>query len=387
MKQILIYIILSLSFFYSAFGTPEFSIWTGNRCSMCHINLQGGGMRTDFGWKFGKDASFFSFEDVGIKSLMDYIDKEKYSYFDGLFAWGVDFRYQTARSHKTDNAVRKYFPMQAALYLNSAPFSWLSLLGQYNIGPLIFPGQKNWSASIILKPLSDFPSLRIGFFQPTFGLRDCDMTSLDRRIASTDGTESLIPPDYAELAAELNYENIDWFSLSLGIADSKSLSEISMYGEQLSIVAVKDNPSFFSRFIFYPKLFEDGLPESYIGTSLFINGDFHIINAFISLAILEDIQLTFRYTNTNKIDIRNTESYIAGIVYSPYKGIFLGIKGEYGLTKHFISNEIYTFQTYQILANAKIFILPYIELIPEYRYVDCEEYRSTRWTFQFHFYY
>lgn len=387
MKQIIIYIILSLSLFYSAFGTPEFSLWTGNRCSMCHINQQGGGMRTDFGWKFGKDASVLSFEDIGIKSLMDFIDKEKYSYFDGLFAWGVDFRYQTARSHKADNAVRKYFPMQASLYLNSTPFSWLTLLGQYNIGPLIFFGQKNWSASVILKPLSELPSLRIGFFQPTFGLRDCDMTSLDRRIASTDGTESLIPPDYAELAAELNYENIDWFSLSLGIADSKSLSEISMYGEQLSIVAVQDNPSFFSRLIFYPKLLEDAIPESYIGASLFINGDFYIINTFLSLAPLEDIQLFFRYTNTNKIDIRNTESYIAGIVYSPYKGIFFGIKGEYGRTKHFISGEIYSFQTYQIIANAKIFILPYIELIPEYRYVDCEEYRSTRWAFQFHFYY
>jgi|DewCreStandDraft_4_1066084.scaffolds.fasta_scaffold00378_78 hypothetical protein len=387
MKPILTYFIIFLFIIYSSFATPEFSLWTGNRCSACHINPQGGGMRNDFGWKFGNDASFFSFKDIGLNPIAEYIDKGDNSFFNGLLSIGTDFRYQSFRSHKTENATRRYFPMQASLYLSSTPLKWLTLQGQYNIGPLIFPAQKDWSASLILKPIDELPSLRVGFFQPAFGLRDCDMTSLDRRVASTDGTASLIPPDYAELALELNYESLDWLSVALGIADSRSLSEISLYGEQLSIVAVKDNPTFTGRLVIFPKLLEDFLPESYLGSSLLINGDFLIINSFIGVALFDDLQLIFRYSGSNKYFIRKTDNFIAGLTYSPYKGIFLGVKGEYGITKHILTDETYIFKTYQIVANAKIFILPFVEFIPEYRYIDCEEYRSTRWAVQLHLYY
>ena len=47
----------------------------------------------------------------------------------------------------------------------------------------------------------------------------------------------------------------------------------------------------------------------------------------------------------------------------------------------------FVFHTTQLVLNAKMFVMPYLELIPEYRYISCEEYKSTRWALQMHVYY
>ena len=40
-----------------AYALPQFSLISGNRCSSCHINQQGGGGRNDLGW--------YSYRDIG----------------------------------------------------------------------------------------------------------------------------------------------------------------------------------------------------------------------------------------------------------------------------------------------------------------------------------
>ena len=237
-KIILVISIIALAYITYLYATPEFALWTDNRCSKCHVNLHGGGLRNEFGWNFSKDASMFTPTDLGIDSAWKSIDKSKYSSFDSLFAWGMDFRMQTVRSHKTEDAVRRIFPMQASLYLSLNPLNWLSVDGQVNIAPKIFAGQQIWSAALNIKPDESLPSLKIGYFTPSLGLRNCDMTALDRRIASQDGTESFIAPDYAEYGMEMSYEGQDWFTAQIGMFDSKSLSELTLYGGQVPLNTV-----------------------------------------------------------------------------------------------------------------------------------------------------
>lgn len=367
-------------------ATPELALWSGNRCSECHIDAQGSAMRNDFGWTFGKDASVFLPSDLGLDFLYD-LDKDDYSYGDGWFAFGTDIRFQTARSHKTPEAVRKFFPMQAALYFNSNPYNWIMLEGKYNFGPKIFDGQTLWNASIKFHPLENFPAIRIGRFQPAMGIRDCDMTSLDRRVAVQDGTEVLIAVDYAEYGLELVYESLDWLTVNAGVFDSKSLREVTLFGGQEELVNVEGNPSFNLRFVVWPSMLYYDLPDLYFGGGTLINGRFVYNTAFAGIAITDYLQFYAKYSGTNKPFSRNTNNYIAGIFYVPYKGVFLGIRGETGKTNYYFTGGDMSLTTNQIILNARVMLLPYLEIIPEYRWMDTEEYHSLRWALQFHLYY
>ena len=384
---ILLYLCVFISFL-NLNATPEFSLWTGNKCSTCHINAQGGGLRNEFGWAFAKDASFLVAKDISLQNLFDLAGTTTNSHFGGLFSLGTDMRFQYIRSHKTEDAISRIIPMQASIYLSSKISEWLILEGQFNIAKKVFSGQQIWAASLNIKPFQNFPYIRAGFFQPSIGIKDCDMTSLDRRITSPDGTESLIAPDFAEYGAEIVYDNIDLITISAGLFDSKSLSENSLYGEQLSLVNVRGNPSFTSKFILYPTWLFDWIPDSYIGSSVLVNGRFILTSMFMGLSLSEDLHIYGKAVISNIPYIRHTENYIAGVSYIPFKGIILGIRYENGLTDLIFSSDyIYKLYSTQIVISSKIFILPYIEIIPEYRMLECEEYRSTRWALQMHFYY
>lgn len=386
-KLLILFVVLAAlaAISYSTDATPGFSLWTGNRCSECHATYQGGGMRNGFGWQFGKDASLFQPQDVGLKSVYDALDAGGYYFFDSLLSVGADFRYQTVRSHKTEAAERRYFPMQASLYLASDPAEWIHFGGQYNAGPKIFNGQQMWSAYTIIKPAENLPMIRAGYFQPSMGIRDCDMTMLDRRIPASDGSEVMIAPDFAEYGVELAYEGFDWLTANLGVFDSKSLSELSIFGGQIPLI-LKGNPSFNARLVFYPAWFFDIAPDSYIGSSFFINGEFIYSSAFAGLAINEDFSLNFQYNGYNSPYTRNSVSYIGGINYN-LLGIMFGLRGEIGETRYFLNSNVVSLETKQASLYARIFLLPHIQFIPEYRFQETEEFRSTRWIAQFHFYY
>jgi hypothetical protein len=124
-----------------------------------------------------------------------------------------------------------------------------------------------------------------------------------------------------------------------------------------------------------------------LGQARLINGKFIYNNAFAGIAITDEIHLYGKFANTNLPMSRYTSSYIAGLNYVPYKGVILGLRGEIGKTTYFFTGEDETLTTNQIVANAKILLLPYFEIIPEYRWLDTEEFHSLRWVLQMHLYY
>jgi len=40
-----------------------------------------------------------------------------------------------------------------------------------------------------------------------------------------------------------------------------------------------------------------------------------------------------------------------------------------------------------VVLGAHVFVLPYVEIRPEYRIVDTDDFRSTRYAFQLHLFY
>ncbi|MBM2815784.1 MAG: hypothetical protein HW421_2546 [Ignavibacteria bacterium] len=367
-------------------SSPEYAILTGNRCSNCHINLQGGGARTIFGATFGRDASMLSVNTLGIDSLYQYLNKREYHTPLGSFAFGTDFRYQSFRSHKTEQAVRKYLPMQASLYASDSIFSWLTAEGNYNFGPKVFAGQQIWSASAILKPSKELPSLRLGYFQPSIGYRKCDMTSLDRRTAYSNGSQVLIAPNFAEYGAEITYEGLPWLTANAGIFNARSLAEVSAVADTL--IEFRDNPSFTLRFVLYPKHFYEELPDFLFGSSVLVNGDFWLSDIFTVVGITDEIFINASVVYSSKEYVRKTRNFLTGITYMPCKGVFISLNAERGNTDLiFYPESPFTLTTDMLTLSARIYLLPNIELLPEYRYVKTFEYESTRWAFQFHFYY
>ena len=397
---------IAAAFIYVIKATPQISLWTGNRCSACHINMQGGNMRNEFGWKFAKEMTTFPISEEPLTSIYSF-DKDKYSYFNKWLAFGFDFRYQSTESHKTDRAVRKYYPIQASVYANTNPFDWLLIEGQFNVGKIgyddsitykhimMFAGQQEWSASVFIKPSKELPALRLGKFQPSMGLRDCDMTVLDRRLAVADGTEQLIAPDYSEFGAELIYEGQDWLTVNLGAYDSWNLSKVRMWGSDLSPISVPHNPSFAIRAAFFPEWLIEDFPAAYAGASALVNGRFGYYNVFLGYSIFEDLYIEAKYAGTKlngKVDSMDRSSYsnnfIGQVTYLPAKGIFLSLRAETG-NSVLEGNDLryYNFRTNQYVAGVKLLLVPFTEIIAEYRYLDCLYYNSGRWLFQVHLFY
>lgn len=386
------YIVFFFMLISIASATPEFSIWSGNKCSTCHYAEQGGGARNNFGWNFARDASYFKVQEL---SFLEPLSTNVL--FDTLITYGMDFRMQTIRSHKTENAVRRFFPMQASAYLNIRPIENITIDAQYNFGPKIFQGQQMWSASAILKLNEDLPYLRIGFFQPSMGLKDCDMTDMDRRTANLDGTESLIAPDYAEIGAEINYSSLEWLTAQFGIFDASSLREVTALGD------LANSKSIVSRLVFYPGFMKNIFPDFFIGASNLynhhtavkdeeeLNYDYFYSTAFLGFSPVEDWLIQLKYTRSEKKYSRISNSYIAVLSYLVTPGIMINLKGQYGESDLYYNynkdNYLLNTNVTQLTLNAKVFLTPFMELIPEYRYMKTKEYESTRWAFQIHLYY
>lgn len=378
-------LIISVFHIYTLSATPEFSLWTGNKCSQCHISENGGGARTNFGYNFARDGSFYTPNDI--KFLQNINDNQL---FNGLMIFGFDFRYQTSRSHKSADALRRYFPMQATAYLAINPAANLSLQGQYNIGPKIFQGQKSWAFSAKYQPYDYLPYLRFGFFQPAMGLRDPDMTELDRRVAGPDGTVNLIAPDFAELGGEIGYDALDWLTLQIGLFDNQSLKEVSVFGDLVPLVPENDK-AIASRIVLRPEFIRNILPEFFIGGSNLTCGIFTYNTAFMGYNPFEDWMLLIKFAGSNKAYARYTQSYSASLAYLITPGLMFNIKAQYGFAdllwdkksqKYLLQSDVW-----QSSIGTKFFITPFVEFIAEYRYMQCTEYRSGRWLAQLHLYY
>ncbi len=396
-RRLLIILFISFSITnLKLYSTPVQSLLSGNKCYKCHSNYQGGGLRTLFGSQFNKDNSTLTTENTFLEDIYKLIEKKEfikredttYQSFWNTFNFGFDFRFQSVRSHKTASAQRRYFPMQASLYLAYNPFDWLTIETDLNFGPKIFRGQQYGNAYIILKSAKDQPMLKIGLFQPSFGIRQCDMTSFDRRIASVQGTESFIAPYYAEPGIEIIYESLDWLTFNAGIFATMSLYEVTMLGEQKSVIPDRSMPSYLFRIIIYPELMNDIFPASYLGISSYINSNFQFYNAFIYFRLLEDIYISSQWAFSQSQNIRRTNNLLGAIEYNTFKGLYLGLRAETALTKYTPEPDIYfSFKANQLVFYAKIMLLPYIEIQPEYRFLGTNEYESTRWSAQIHLFY
>lgn len=221
----------------TVYGIPQFASLSGNKCIVCHTNAQGGGLRTFRGWKSYSGNSLIDPASSGFGTLYER-DPNTNALLDGRMTVGGDFRFQSARSHKSEESDRRYFPMQASLYSSYRFNDFVVVDGSYNFGPKKFLGQQSWTGSLIIQPRYSHTQFRAGFFQPSIGVRYDDHTMLPFQVAGSD-MQTLIPVNYAEYGAEFSFNRYDWFTIVAGIFGAESLAEnrvTDTFGSEVSLI-------------------------------------------------------------------------------------------------------------------------------------------------------
>jgi hypothetical protein len=400
-KFILLIVTLSLMF-VTATALPQFSLLTGNKCQNCHVNSQGGGLRSDLGWYSFNEQSLIKPESIGLGWLYGENSSGNTLLEDNILTIGTDMRLQSARSHASEAAGRKLFPMQTEVYAALRATKWMQFEGGINIGHKRFGntqtnnyrGQQPWSLSVILQPTTSYPQLRAGFFMPTIGMRNDDHTKLIWQVPSALGTSNstaLIPPLYAEFGAEITYDALKWLTVSVGAFGSHTISELILnrYTQgnpsptSISLISDANKPTITARAMIWQRFFNDKL-NTYIGSSIFTNDDFSLINGFAGIGLSDKVTLMFDYAASNKKDVRSTTTGSIEAMYQLDAALLLTARAETGKTTTENSNTEYT---QGLIIGAQIFVLPYVEFRPEYRIMDTDTFRSGRYAFQLHLFY
>lgn len=388
-----LFVIVGASSLLPTWATPQFSLLTGNRCQNCHVNQQGSGIRNDLGWYSNNDVGLLKPAWLGLEGFYEAIG-ESNTLLDDKLTIGMDFRMQTAKSHKSPDAERKLFPMQAAAHASYAATEWLTAEGMYSFGKKRYNGQAVWSASLLLQPDFSYPQLRIGYFQPSIGMRYDDHTMLVRQVAGNEYLP-LIAPNYADAGAEINYEGIKWITVGAGVFRADNLSENLVQNKDGNLVPLvsKDDITFNGRVVFWPRLFDHAI-NTYIGSSYLANNDFSFATAFAGIGWTDNLALFAEYAHSDKTGSRKTDNISVELTYQLISPILLYVRAEHGKTQQSLSTLSLDNTMTQWVVGSQIFLLPYIELRPEFRLVDTEQtprlsdqYRSQRFAMQLHVFY
>ncbi len=355
-----------------ASALPRFALLSGARCSGCHVNIQGGGPRNELGWSTMNAVGAWTYDELG----MEFMTAETNLFADGLYWFGLDTRLQMAKLGRPPEDKRKIIPMQFAPSVSVAPTDWLTMYGQYNTGPLRYPGQTRYEAAAIIQPDFLLPSLKVGHFQPTTGLRWDDHTLFVRRDPAGGGSP-VIAPNYAEYGAELWYEGDALVSATAGVFTSNNLARANPGTDS-------SKPAFSARLMLWPQWLDEGINAN-VGASILTNNDFELVTAFggVGLADVGGIEGELAMIR-NGSDLRVRNFSINGYLQL---WTWLIAEGRIEKGEAFPAADATSLTATSYVGGIEFFPLPYVELRPEYRYLDTEEYTLAQYSLQLHLFY
>lgn len=378
---------------------PRMSLTSGTPCSTCHVNKQGGEMRTDIGWGSSLYMGMWDYEDLGVDFLADMYSNE---IVERRVAVGIDARFQMARFGRPQNTLnddgelevvvpgRRVIPMQVQPHVAIEVLDYLRLHGSYAAGAGTFrgdfcdtpyAGQSCYTAQAIIDPSPSWPTLRVGMFQPSMGIRHDDHTMLLRHDVSRPRGD-MIPPNYAELGLEATYQPRYWLRLDAGGFRAANLSE-SLGNDD---VVSRNDVAYLGRMSFLPR-FTLGDFDLYgiFGGSVYGAGRYRMENVFVGVGFLERASLMLegaRFTN-------GSEAARDGLNLSTILSIeareWLVFEGRLERGTADVAGE--SFETRAAVAGIQFYPIPYVKLRPEYRYVRTNDYAMGQYTAQLHLFF
>ncbi len=417
MKKISTTLALMIFTFTVISARPQYSILQtyGTKCSNCHINNNYGGQRNAGGFIARNSISVINPESVGLSGFYDFLG-DKNSFMDDDILWGLDFRYQNARWGQTQKLTevrdsnllpvaptleRKGMIMQLMPYLSVRPFDWMKIDGMYNFSYDIEPnmrykGQQPGHVSATFDIADYLPSVRVGYFPPDMGIDYDDHTLQVRQVAGRGRSTPLIPADYAELGLQLNYDRLDWLSASFGIFEAKNMADLTIentipvvdkntLSSTLNVTVNSELPGGLIGFAGATHYFNGKLKSDdgiYFG-----NGFYTISTFFLGVGMSDRFAVMAEYATSTKQSIRSVDNYFVELDYLVYEPISVYARYEISNTDLKLTGD--KFESNQYVFGSHIYLLPYIDLLPEYRIYDRGEVSgySSQWTFQIHVFY
>ncbi|MDP4288677.1 MAG: hypothetical protein Q8922_12160 [Bacteroidota bacterium] len=382
----------------SSEAIPRFSLLTGTRCSVCHFNPQGSGLRTQLGWEMMNETGLVKWHGPDTSGI-----PATNTIFGGKFIPGADMRFQLVRESKTHQEL--LIPMQltgslgyiatpelsaytninfASLYVRSLT----STKGVFGTSAGLYPGETDYDAAIQYQPSISLPSIRVGMIEPSISIRQDDHTEFVHEEAAIQGTV-LIPPYYNEMGAELTYEGIRWLTVNAGIFNSYNLAQVDP-----TIGVVKSNfdfsrPSISGRVMLWPQLLDQGL-NGEVGASILANGSFKMYNVFTGVGLADKATIYVEGMYSKNADERITRNFSVLGNLELMSWLDIEWRYDYGQTEHYPGVDLGFSQAF--LFGFEFFPAPYIELRPEYRVTQKNPLTGTgtftgQWTGQIHLFY
>ena len=160
---------------------PLYASREGAKCVTCHFDPNGGGIRNDFGFSYGKNRHSMEPEDR-------WADVTVNPQLNDWIRLGVDTRisYVASHVHGSSSTLDQstFFPMQANLRVAVTPIDYLSIVGSHGLylqsgGSASAPYvAREWYGLFQGLPYNAF--IQVGKFRNPFGLRQEDHTSFLR---------------------------------------------------------------------------------------------------------------------------------------------------------------------------------------------------------------
>lgn len=414
-------------------ATPRQSLTAGTPCVGCHFSPNGGGGRTELGWGSMQKVGALSYKSIGLSALED----QESNQIAELASVGIDIRVQGARlgnPSTVDGQVNypdlSWIPMQFQPYLAMNPIDGLTLYGSVMPGPdatsgdlttQVYAGMSafEWWGSYSLGATA--PTIRVGQFQPTFGIRHDDHTLLLRGDALK-RRFPIIPPNFTELGAEMSYQPMRWLRMEFGGFSTRQLQEVfdsRAADEPISLndYALVSRVSFLPQFTLGGSGSEDGFGEdgfgddgfgdddfgspsepvlptvinTWFGASSYLSNQFHMINAFMGLGSNKGLsgvaELSFRDNPNVAQKTFQQLNTMFGLNYAFKNWLVFNARVERGQTQRLTESLDEVAVAWQYVAGLEFFPLPGVELRPEYRLIDTLDYRFGQATLQVHLFY
>lgn len=176
-------LILSAAVTVPAAALPLYASREGAKCVSCHFDPNGGGIRNDFGFSYGKNRHSMDPEDR-------WADVTVNPQLNDWIRLGLDTRMTYIASHTQGDestlSTSTFFPMQANLRVAVTPLDHVSIVGSHGLyleTSTSFPAPylaREWYGLFHGLPHNGF--VQVGKFRIPFGLRQEDHTSFVRTL-------------------------------------------------------------------------------------------------------------------------------------------------------------------------------------------------------------
>lgn len=364
------------SILFSLFGVsvvlslPRFALRLGNKCIDCHYNPTGGIIRNEDGWNYGKNI----LSAVSPRE-QDFAMTPK---IGENITLGLDYRTQFLYSSEKQRA--DFQQMTGSIYTNIALAQKINLLARYDFIWNI------WEAYGVANVLPGNGYIKVGSFEPYFGLRIDDHTAYTRggdfALLFSGGRNGLIyNPLYTEVGLEIGYQFGDLAFLTGSVGSNATGGTFA-----------KD-PTYTARLELDPKIGRVNLMfgGSYASTQLTqTNPTLHLAPAdfygFFAGIGYKRISLLTEFDLGNDVTSDSTKSnyVMAKLNYV----ILLGLEAVLRYDRVDPNTSISNDELQHIIVGLEWFPYSFIEIRPQYRFIlEDPNVNNDAVVIQFHFWY